>query len=570
MKKILVVHFEAIGDVLRATPAIRGLKERYPDSHLSFLTFPLCAEILENNPFIDRIIVYDKRKYRRELLKRKTPLKDIFFEVKSFIKSLQQEKFDLVINLHSTPHSAILTSLIKAKEVRGHFFDEFGQSSFGDKWTYYLMLVTSSTGIARSVSHEELYALTADVDMSFKELFLNLTLEEKERAASLLKEHKVTREDKLIAIHPGAGWPEKRWSEESFAKLAGSLLGQGAKVVFLGSKWERGGVERILKQMENEAINLTGQTSLREMAAIIDQASLLISNDTCATHFAGALRTPSIILCGPTLIWSQSWDGNILIQSDVRCAPCGHGEGCKNHICMEAIPPEAVLKAIELREILVKNGPGRNLLKDPSFKNVRLYYSGTEKKEGLFYYAPLRKEKDGIDKILKKIMDLAFLDVWSRIDPPAFSQNRYGRNLIAPKEIAHRINSEFEFKEGKLLKKIGQAEEKFVEFVQLTTSAKVISDQAARIVERKLFMPEIFSSLLNQLNEIDGKLVDSYKVSCYLVNLMIQDKRPPSFGTPEDILRFCKRSALLYDSLREISLEMAKTLGEIKLEIKKL
>ena len=321
MKKILVIHFEAIGDVLRATPAIRGLKERYPDSHLSFLTFPLCAEILENNPLIDRIIVYDKRKYRREALKRKSPLKNIFFEVKSFVKSLRQEKFDLLVNLHSTPHSAILTSLIKAKEIRGHFFDKFGQPTFGDKWTYYLMLAVSSTGINRAVSHEELYALIADVDISFKELFLNLTLEEKERAVSLLKERKVTRKDKLVAIHPGAGWPEKRWSEEGFARLASSLLGQGAKVVFLGSKWEREGVERILKQMEGEAINLAGRTGLREMAAILDRADLLISNDTCATHFAGALRTPSIILCGPTLIWSQSWDGNILIQSDVRCAP---------------------------------------------------------------------------------------------------------------------------------------------------------------------------------------------------------------------------------------------------------
>ena len=237
---------------------------------------------------------------------------------------------------------------------------------------------------------------------------------------------------------------------------------------------------------------------------------------------------------------------------------------------MKAITPKAVLKAIKLREILVKNGPSQNLLRDPSFKEVKLYYSGTEKPKGLFRYTPLKKEKKEIDKILKNILDLTFLNVWSRIDPPAFSQNKYGWNLAVSKEIVRQIRSEFEFKKGKLLKKIGEAEEKFVEFAQLTTSAKAISEQAARIVERKLFMPEIFSSLLGQLNEIDGKLVDSYEVSCYLVSLMIQDKRPPSFGTPQDILRFCKRSALLYDNLREISLEMAKTLGEIKSEIKKL
>ena len=102
-------------------------------------------------------------------------------------------------------------------------------------------------------------------------------------------------------LHPGANWPHKRWAPERFAALGERLAEQRrSHIVITGSPSDAALADAISRRMRQPATVLAGQTSLRQLAACLEQAQLVIANDTGVLHVAAALRRPVVALYGPT------------------------------------------------------------------------------------------------------------------------------------------------------------------------------------------------------------------------------------------------------------------------------
>ena len=98
----------------------------------------------------------------------------------------------------------------------------------------------------------------------------------------------------LVALHPGAGDPRRRWPAERFAALGDALVAAGAQVVVTGTKSERGTVEAVLSNMCREAYNLTERLSLGGLAGLFERCRLVISNDSGPLHLACAVGAPTV------------------------------------------------------------------------------------------------------------------------------------------------------------------------------------------------------------------------------------------------------------------------------------
>jgi lipopolysaccharide heptosyltransferase II len=154
----------------------------------------------------------------------------------------------------------------------------------------------------------------------------------------------------IVAINPMARWESKLWLPERFATLADALA-PGGHVVFTGSLNDRGAIEDILKQMKAPALNLAGRTTLKELAAVLTRAAVLVCTDTGPMHIASAMGCPVVALFGPTAPWRTGpyGAGHRVIRSASFCSPC-YKKSCQENHCMREITVDQVTAAV--REVL--------------------------------------------------------------------------------------------------------------------------------------------------------------------------------------------------------------------------
>jgi ADP-heptose:LPS heptosyltransferase len=154
----------------------------------------------------------------------------------------------------------------------------------------------------------------------------------------------------LVVIHPGSKLPTRRWMPDRFAAVADAVIEQfGAEVVITGTEGEAGVADAVVSSMRHRAASLAGRTTLGSLAAIVERASLFITNDTGTAHLAVALRTPSVVLFGPGDVgrWGPlDREQHRVIQVPTACSPCEHAICPIDHRCLRAIEPAQVLPEV--------------------------------------------------------------------------------------------------------------------------------------------------------------------------------------------------------------------------------
>ena len=162
----------------------------------------------------------------------------------------------------------------------------------------------------------------------------------------------------LIVLHPGANWAHKRWPADRFAELGRRLVAEeGARVIITGGPDDIALAQVVAERMSCPVTVLAGQTTVRQLGAVLDAADLLVSNDTGVTHIAAALHRPLVALYGPT---SPALTGPL--GDPDRIIVIHHPEGCPavpcysadplSHSGMAAIPVDEVYDAV--RDMLVR------------------------------------------------------------------------------------------------------------------------------------------------------------------------------------------------------------------------
>ena len=327
-RRILVIQTAFLGDLVLTTPLFRALRSKFPNAFITVLAIPTTAAILENLPELDRILVHDKKRGGvRELVR--------------IINSVRREKFDTVISPHRSTRSALITFYSGAKVRVG--YEENELSFFYNRRVERLMRLHEA---------ERVLALMQPFGGSDESPRPHLTLSEDERSYVC----GLMGESPYALVAPGSAWVTKRWPPEHFAQVVIGLEERGYRVALMGGPSDRETAELVAEKLPVSVANLVGKTTVRQMAALIAEADLLVCNDSAPVHVASAFDKPTVAIFGPTtpeMGFAPLGERSIAIGlRDLSCRPCGeHGDDtCPegNFACMEQLRPETVLEAADM------------------------------------------------------------------------------------------------------------------------------------------------------------------------------------------------------------------------------
>ena len=352
-KKILIVNPFGIGDVIFSTPLVEVLKKYFPDSCIAYICNRRALRLIETNPGLNKIFVYEKDEYRDALKRSKI---DGLKKILAFLKEIRREKFDISIDLSlGYKHSMILKLIGIKKRVgfnyrnRGRFLtDKLDIESFDNKHVidHYLGLVKLLGIDIKSKFEPRIFASKISQDAGSK----------------FLKDACLSEGDLLIGMLPGCGasWgadaKRRRWSIEKFARLADLLIEKhGAKIILLGDAKEVDIASGVQNLMKNKVVNYCGKTSLGDLIGIMTKCRLIITNEGGPLHMAVALGVKTVSLFGPVDEktygpYSSSGDHAVVSRKDLKCRPCYKKfkyNDCKDRTCLASISVEEVLGAAE-------------------------------------------------------------------------------------------------------------------------------------------------------------------------------------------------------------------------------
>jgi ADP-heptose:LPS heptosyltransferase len=356
MKNVLIMHTGGwIGDMILLTPALRGLKTNFPDCKTSMLVLPLVRELMERNPYLDEIIVYDKRNTQKGIR-----------QMREMASHLRSKDFDTAIILHpNSVKSAILAYMAGIPE-------RIGLKLTGNGF-FLTTKVKQRKNIHEVKRYLDIIAPIAGTNLDDKLEFWGIEQSDKDFVNDILKsplspfskgivkfppfERGIMGDLKacnfIVGLNVSTTWKTKQWRMEKFTRLVELLYNEmGAMSVLTGGKFDIELGEKIIKLAQGSdkyIVNLTGHTTLWQLGAIIKHCHLYITCDSGPMHISSALNTPTIALFGPTdpVRHRPYGEGHKVIKKDMKCSPCYERE-CKNRdfACMEAIQVEDVMESI--------------------------------------------------------------------------------------------------------------------------------------------------------------------------------------------------------------------------------
>ena len=336
--KILVIRADRIGDMVLATPMFRCLRERYPKAHITCMASTLSSQLIEGNPYIDSIMVYDPPWFDRK--KGNKIVRDYL----SVLRLIRTGRFDMAIDLRGNVLNFFFLMLLGRIRQRVSF-----DAAFGD------FLLTRAVPFKKD-RHETEYFLEIVKALGGKpesapQPDIMLSDEEKGYAEQFLRSEGISRDDLVIALHPGAGKNrvQKRWPEERCCELGQAIVKRfDAKIVITGSEAEINLASRIRNRIGRGAILAAGKVChLKRLAAVLKECALCVGTSTGTIHVAAAVGTPVIVLCGPEdpHRWRPLGDNNLLIKKEVPCRPCREKVCRYDGRCLKLISAKCVLEA---------------------------------------------------------------------------------------------------------------------------------------------------------------------------------------------------------------------------------
>lgn len=289
---ILVVRqHDQLGDMLCCVPLLRALREAFPVARIVLVARPLNAAIMFHHPYIDEVLVYDKSALMR------SPR-----AILRFVHALRALKADVSV-VPATVSCSLTSDLISLLSGARR---RIGAASLHGVLNPAAALLTDAVPLewpSDRIVHQTLRNLDVlrplGVTTANLRLTIGFTAEEKEDARQFLAGISA-RHNVLIGMHPGAGKSENRWPAERFSEVADALARtyRAGIVVTIGPMDEAVG-ENIRRHLQSDVLFIRN-TSIRIVAAVMEQLSLFITNDTGIMHVAGAVRTPTLALFGPT------------------------------------------------------------------------------------------------------------------------------------------------------------------------------------------------------------------------------------------------------------------------------
>lgn len=335
VKRLLVRGPNWIGDAVMSEPALAALRSVFPEAEVTLLVKPPVAELFTGHPAVDRILVYEDRG-KHAGLGGKWILAD----------ELRRRRFDLAVLFQNAFEAALLSFMAGIPR-------RYGYATDGRGW-----LLSDPVEKNQTKRHQVSYYLDllkplgAPAINALPRLFL--TAEEERAMDGRLAGWGLGAGDVLIGLNPGSTYGgAKRWLPERFAevsnRLADDLAGRGHKVhvAIIGAKGEEELGRAIAGGITAQTMVLSGQTTIRELMAVVKRCRLFLTNDTGPMHVAAAFGVPVVAVFGPTdhRTTSPAGPDHVIVREPVECAPCLLRECPIDHRCMTRVTADRVYAA---------------------------------------------------------------------------------------------------------------------------------------------------------------------------------------------------------------------------------
>jgi heptosyltransferase-2 len=333
VNRILVRGVNWVGDTILTYPTVQKLKTVFPHSHLAILIPNQLIDLWKTFPYIDEIISFRKRGSVGSL-----------WEDYKLGLSLKKKRFDLAMVLPRSFHSAFQAYLARIP-IRVGYQDE-GRSPF---LTHGIPRKADILQEHRIHYYEKIVDFFGRVEGTPPPQIL-LREEDRRWAEERLRRLGFLNGRPLIGMNPGATYGlAKCWDPDRFGELGRRLAREWKAGILIFGKKEEGLLARkILEYVGNDASDLTGKTTLLQLAALLERCRLLLTNDTGTMHVAAAVNAPVVALFGPTDPATTGPWGNshVVIRKNVPCSPCMKRLCPTDHQCMELITVEEVEEAV--------------------------------------------------------------------------------------------------------------------------------------------------------------------------------------------------------------------------------
>ena len=337
-QRILVMRLDNIGDVLMTSPVLRTLKENRPDSRITLMTSLGGKAAVPLLPWVDEIFSW--RVLWQDIGRLSfAPAREL-----ELVETLRGGGYDAAIILTSfkqTPHAAGYACYLAGIPLRLGESKEWGGGVF-----------TTEVPPAPDELHQTERNLRLIEHAGFKVLDRSLGVrvpkEAREAAGGMLKEHGVAPGSPYLLLCPWTSCQARTYPTERFARAARHLSEEtGYPVVVSGTETDRSRSGELFGTFGDEAVDLVGATRFPELAALVEGAHLVLTNNTSTMHLADSLRTPGVVLFSGTELeeqWRPRHTPHRLLRRETWCSPCYAFECPYNLQCLD-IPPEEVVEA---------------------------------------------------------------------------------------------------------------------------------------------------------------------------------------------------------------------------------
>lgn len=327
---ILIIKLGAAGDVLRTTSILSGLKEKYGGAHITWITKWESLSLLKGNPLVGRVLEYNA----------------------ASLTEIQLREFDLVINLDTSPESAQLATLAKAKGKIGFGYHPKGYvypfSKEAEEW--FLMGIEDDFKKRNKRTYQEIISKMCCLETNHCNPVLSLSTEEIGFGEEFARKCSINNNYPIIGLNTGAGprWEKKKWTQDGFLELIGKLQREmNVTILLYGGPLERERNQFLLKNSSYRVLDTGSNHSIREFASLIRLCDLLVTADTLALHMAVALGKKVVALFGPTSSYEIELCGlGEKVFADLDCRCCYKQKCDRKPDCMESITAEMVARAV--------------------------------------------------------------------------------------------------------------------------------------------------------------------------------------------------------------------------------
>lgn len=334
IKRILIIRTDRIGDVVLSTPVITAVRSFFSDAYIAVMVSSETRDIVIKNPYLNEVIVYDKKTRHRGL-----------FQTMDFILRIKRKRFDLALILHSTNRVNLISFLSGIPKRVGY---ARGKMDF---------LLTHRLEYKKRLGekHESEYSLdilrSLGINTGAPRALMLVGRDDEKDIDILLKETGLEEGQKFIVVHPGASCISKMWPLQNFAKLSDELIKKfNVRIVLISSREQVKIGEDVKGLMEHKPIFLCGKTSLGQLAALFKRVALFISNDSGPVHIAWAVGAPVISIFGRNekglspVRWRPLGEKSVAIHKEVGCVKCDAHNCKKDFLCLSSITVEEVME----------------------------------------------------------------------------------------------------------------------------------------------------------------------------------------------------------------------------------